>query len=141
MDLRGAVSLESEGTLSQLHERVAFLLQEYNPELELQYIPRLERSTEEEKRKPFRVVHHSSTGDYIMGHFAESEVNHTLIAHIWKNDGRRRDVLADLETEEAAKEALLMREALDKHEEREDFAKTLLRSPLHTFKHNGKTYT
>lgn len=136
---RGAVLLDNAGTLSQTHERVARLLKDYNPELELQYIPEKDRGAFD--AKPFRVVHNSANGVYIIGHFAAKDVNETLVAHVFKHDRKNTDVLSDLEAEEAAREALLMREALDRHEEREDFGRSLLKSPLHTYRHNGKKYT
>lgn len=141
MITRGAVLLDNAGTLSETHERVAFLLKEYNPELELQYIPEQDRSAFD--AKPFRVVHNSPTkGVYIIGHFKADEVNHNLIAHIFKHDlGKNRNVLTELEAEEHARELMLMREALDRAEEKEDFAKHLIKSPLHTYRHNGKKYS
>lgn len=140
INLRGAVLLNQGGDMSETHERVARLLKEYNPELELQYIPEQDRTSFD--AKPFRVIHNSPRfGVYIIGHFAAKDVNETLIAHVFKHDRKNRDVLSDLEDDERAKEALLMRAALDKAEEREDFAKHLIKSPLHTYRHNGKKYS
>jgi hypothetical protein len=140
MIAQGAVLLDNAGTLSQTHERVARLLKDYNPDLELQYIPEHDRTAFD--AKPFRVVHNSPNGVYIIGHFAAKDVNHTLVAHVFKHDiARNGNFLNDLEAEEKAREALILREALDKHEEREDFAKHLIKSPLHTYRHNGKKYS
>lgn len=136
MITRGAVLLDNAGTLAQTHERVAALLKEYNPELELQYVPKAERTAFD--AKPFRVVHNSPNGAYVIGYFAEKDVNHNLIAYIWKHDRRNADILTELEIEENARQALLMREQLDKMEEAQDVAKTILRSPLHTFRHKGR---
>lgn len=136
MITRGAVLLDNAGTLAQTHERVAVLLKEYNPELELQYVPEHDRDAF--TAKPFRVVHNSPQGAYVVGYFAEKDVNHNLIAYIWKHDRRNRDVLTDLEIEENAKQALLMREQLDKMEEAKDIAKTIIKSPLHTYRHKGR---
>lgn len=141
MITRGAVLLDNAGTLSATHERVACLLKDYNPELELQYIPEHDRTAFDSK--PFRVVHNSPTkGVYIIGHFRVDQVNETLIAHIFKHDlGKNRNFMTELEAEERAREAMLMREALDKYEEKEDFAKHLIKSPKHTYRHNGKKYS
>lgn len=141
MITRGAVLLDNKAKLSETHERVACLLKEYNPELELQYIPEHDRTAFDSK--PFRVIHNSPVkGVYIIGHFRADEVNHTLIAHIFKHDlGKNRNFITEMEAEERAKEALLMREALDKYEEKEDFAKHLIKSRKHVYKHNGKKYS
>jgi hypothetical protein len=140
MHTRGAVLLGQAGTLSQDHERVAQLLKDYNPELELQYIPENERSAFD--AKPFRVVHNSPKfGVYVIGNFAVDEVNEKLVSFVFKHDAKNRDVLSDLEAEEAAREALRLRKILDEHEERQDFGKSLIQSPLHTYRHAGKKYT
>lgn len=130
VSLRGAVLLDNAGTLAQTHERVARLLKDYNPELDLQYIPEKDRTPFD---KPFRVVHHSSRGDYVIGYFAEKDVNHNLVAHVFKHDRRNTDILKDLEAEEAAKQALLMKEQMDKMDEAREMAQTIIRSPLHTY--------
>lgn len=139
MQTTGAVLLHGTGNLSDLHERVARLLKDYNPELELQYIPEKDRSSFD--ARPFRVVHNSpSLGTYVVGYFKADEVNETLIAHIFMHDGRNRDVLTDLEAKEAARDALLMREQLDKHDERLEIAQAMVRTRKSTFKHNGKVH-
>jgi hypothetical protein len=140
VNLRGAVLLERGGDMSETQERVARMLKEYNAELELQYIPEQDRGAFD--AKPFRVVHNSPRfGTYIVGHFAAKDVNETLIAHVFKHDRKNRNVLTDLEDDERAREAILMRAALDKQEEREDLAHSILKSPKHTYRHNGKKYT
>lgn len=138
MHTRGAVLLDSQASLSATHERVARLLKDYNPDLDLQYIPEKDRGAFD--AKPFRVVHHAANGEYVVGYFAAKDVNATLIAHIFKHDKRNRNVLSDLEADEAAREALLAREALDKHEERMDFARSIIKSKKHSYRHNGVTY-
>ena len=140
VSLRGAVLLDRGGDMSKTHERVARMLKEYNPELELQYIPEQDRGAFD--AKPFRVIHNSPRfGVYIVGHFAAKDVNETLIAHIFKHDRKNRSVITDLEDDERAREAMLMRAALDKHEERLDLAHSILRSKKNVYRHNGKKYT
>ena len=137
LNLRGAVVLDNPNS-SQVHERVAQILKDYNPDLELQYIPEGQRTSFE---KPFRVVHRPvGQPEYVIGYFETNQVNHNLIAHIFKHDTRNRNVLNDLEAEEKAKEALMMREALDKAEERMEVTRSIIRSPKSTYKYNGKVY-
>jgi hypothetical protein len=134
----GAVLLHGTGDLSALHSRVAELLQDYNPELELQYIPENDRSSFD--ARPFRVVHNSPNGAYVVGYFRQDEVNEKLIAHIFKHDRKNRDILTDLEDEEAAREALLMREQLDKQEEAREIAQSMIKSKKDSYRINGRTY-
>ena len=136
METTGAVLLHGTGDLSVLHERIARLLKDYNPELELQYIPENDRNS---FQPPFRVVHNSAQGTYVVGYFKESEVNEKLIAHIFKHDRKNRDILSDLEAEEAARDALLLRERLDAMEEAREIGKFLVGTRKSQVRHNGKT--
>lgn len=137
MDTSGAVLLHGTGDLSVLHERIARLVKDYNPELELQYIPEAERGAFD--ARPFRVIHNSSRGTYVVGYFKQDEVNEKLIAYLFKHDGRNRNVLSDLEAEEAARDALLLREKLDAMEEARAIGKAMISTRKSTYRHNGKT--
>jgi hypothetical protein len=138
MDTTGAVLLHGTGDLSVLHSRVAQLLQDYNPELELQYIPENDRGAFD--ARPFRVVHNSVNGVYVVGYFKEDEVNEKLIGHIFKHDRKNRNILTDLEAEEAARDALLLRERLDAQEEARAIAQSMINSKKDSYRINGRTY-
>ena len=137
LNTTGAVLLHGTGDLSVTHSRVAELLQDYNPELELQYIPEQDRGAFD--ARPFRVIHKSVNGTYVVGYFKEDEVNEKLIAHIFKHDRKNRNILTDLEDEEAARDALLLREKLDAQEEARAIAESMIKSKKSTYRHNGKT--
>jgi hypothetical protein len=64
-----------------------------------------------------------------------------ILARIITNDTQRFDVLSRLETMDRAQKLLETKEELEIAEANKDFAATILKSPLHTFKHNGRTYT
>lgn len=137
MQTTGAVLLHGTGDLSVLHERIARMVKDYNPELELQYIPEHDRGAFD--ARPFRVVHNSPQGTYVVGYFKQDEVNEKLIAHLFKHDRKNRDILSDLEAEEAARDALLLRERLDAMEEAREIGKFLINTPKSQVRHNGKT--
>lgn len=72
-----------------------------------------------------------------------SEVDHTLVGRIIQADYARhgKGSLADqLEAQEAAKRLLDQLKYEEQLAEAAEFAKTVLKSPLHTFKHKGKVY-
>lgn len=126
------------GALSAKHERIAEIIQDYDPNLELAWIPPDERTAFD--RAPFAIIHNSPKGRYIVGYFREDQMNHQIIAHLFKINNANRNVLTDLEAEEAAIKALEYKTLMDEQAEREDFAKHLIKTRKHRYHHNGKVY-
>lgn len=132
--------LSEHGALPAHYERIAEIIQDFNPDMELAWIPPEERNAFD--IKPFAIRHNPPNApSYIVGFFSEEEMDHRIIAHLFSIDTTRNDVLGNLEREEAAKRALQMKEQIERDEMRKDFAKSLLKSRKHTYRHNGKKYT
>lgn len=126
------------GALSAKHMRIAEIIQDYDPSLELAWIPPQDRTAFD--AEPFAIFHNGPHGRYLIGTFPESKMNHEIIAHLWGINNQNGSVLDKLELEEKAKEAIRLREIMDEQAEREDFAKSLIKSRLHRYRHNGKVY-
>jgi hypothetical protein len=128
-----------QGVLSAKHERIAEIIRDYDPNLELAWIPPDSRTAFD--REPFAIIHNNPQGGrYVVGYFREDQMNHQIIAHLFKINNANRNVLTDLEAEEAAHKALEYKTLMDEQAEREEFAKSLIKTRKHRYRHNGKVY-
>lgn len=124
--------------ISERISRIAEIIQDYDPTMELVWIPPENRDG---FHKPFAVRHNPlDAAPYIAFFLDEDEVDHRVIARIWENDTRKNDVKTHLENMERAAELVRLKERMDKEEERKDFVTSVISSPLHTYRHNGKVY-
>lgn len=128
--------------VSAKHQRIAEIIQDYNPELSLMWIPPDKRS--EEDAKPFAVVHTKSDGSqYALFYLREEDLNEDVLAAIFYMDMSKhspRSLELELEAQERARQIYEAKEREERMGEKREFAKFMLKTPLHTFKHNGKKY-
>lgn len=130
--------------LSAEHQRVAEVIKDYDPNLELVWIPPEGRTEEEDRRKPFGLVHRQPDGHtYLIFTLSEAEVNHTLLARIFEADMHKHDPTRTINKIELNEQAMRLMQAKKIEEQKQEymeFAHALLKSPLHTYRHNGKVY-
>lgn len=125
--------------VSANHNRIAQLIKEYDPKLELVWIPPENRSPRDEK--VFAVRHTNSDGkSYIMFHIKESEMDHRVLAKIYEADLTRHDVEAKMDAHNKAVQDLRNRELADRAAERQDLVRAIVGNNKSTFRHNGKVY-
>ena len=125
--------------LSDQHTRIAEIIQDYNPELELAWIPPSDRTAFD--AKPFAIIHNQPDGlRYVVGTFSEAEMDHRIIAHLFKHDVRHNDVHAMVEAENNAKEVLRLKEIQDEHEDRLAMGKAMVKTRKSVWRHGGKKY-
>ena len=141
IDLSGVHLLSNDGALSAKHERVAQIIKDYDPNLELVYIPKVDRTTEKDHKEPFAVVHTHQGYRYVVMTCREDEVDERLVARLFKHNIDENDVLGALEAEEAAKRLMEYQARMDEMEMKRDFAKSLIKSKKHYYRHNGRTYS
>lgn len=122
---------------SEQHRYIAEIVADYSPDLRLCFIPDSDRLVGQEK---WAVLFKPGTPEqYVV--LTAKDCDQRILERLWLADTHKHDVLKQIEVAEAAAEALKMRAWLDKHHEAMDVAETIWKSPLHTFKHNGVTYT
>jgi len=143
MDLSGAHVLDDTGHfVSEEHRHVAEIISEYEPTLSVVWIPPDKRSGNEEF--PFAILHTPDDGrqPYIVRKVRHAEMNANLIAWLWMNDQARegKDAYNRLKAIDDALEALKLKKQTDAREEANEIAKTIIASPLNTYKHDGKVY-
>lgn len=115
-------------------QRVAEVINDWNPDLRLVYIPQNER-TVEDGGKCFGVAHFpDGKQPYLVMFCDESEVNHTLIARLWNMDQTRMDVVQYLDTVNAAAEAVELKRKMEAEAEMHDQALHVLKSPLNKYR-------
>jgi len=122
--------------ISEEHRRIAEIINDYNPDLYLTWIPPDKRDLDE--TEPFAIIHMApGKPQYVVRRCKDSEVDVRLLQWLWSNDTTKHDVLSQLEAFEAAQRALKLKEQLEKEEAANDVASAIVRSPLNTFRHNG----
>lgn len=121
--------------VSAKHQRVAEIINEWNPDLWLCFIPPENRRPEDVE--PFAVVHRPANGmEYIVLTCKEEDVDERLIAKLWASDRTRsgNDVNDYLDKVEAAREALELKEKIERFEEAHDRARSMFHSPKHYYR-------
>jgi hypothetical protein len=129
--------------LSQEHQRIAELINDYDPDLYLVWIPPEDRDTEDARDLPFAIRHcPENAAPYIARRMKESEVDERLIAWLFQNDAQRSggDPVGRIEAEIRAKEAVKLKAQVDEMMENHELAASIMASPLNTYKHNGVKY-
>jgi hypothetical protein len=134
---------ESGRLLSQEHQRVAEIINDYDPDLHLVWIPPEDRITEDDLDRPFAIQHTPpNLKPHMIRKLRESEVNHKIIAWLWQNDQQRagKDPVGRIEAERMAEEAVKLRIQYDQMMEKHELSASILASPLNTYKHEGVEY-
>jgi len=125
---------ESGQWISEKQRRVNEILKDYDPYLELQWIPPGERGHQD---YAFRVVDNRAK-PYVVC-FAH-EADERLLAQVFGADQTRGNSLSYLEKYNAAREALQLKEAMEKNHEANELAYSILHSNKFHYKHNGVDY-
>jgi hypothetical protein len=134
---------ETNSFVNTKHQQLAEVLQDYNPELALMWVPPKDReAADDTDRKPYAILHTRLDGNqYIVMYLSEIEMENTqnVLARIFAADMSKHDnQLAIIEAAEAARNLLAAKADMDLREEQADMARSMLKSPLHTYKLNGK---
>lgn len=115
-------------------ERLARNIQDYDPALELRWIPPEHRTRED--KKPYCIVDtHTET---VVLHASELDTPADILTRLYLADNDNGSVLDRIEAHNLAVQNLKMAEWLDEREEMREQAKFLLFTPLHYVKFNGK---
>ena len=123
--------------VSREHQRIAEIIQDYDPTLRLVFIPPADRNQNDPTEKPFAVAHFPEDAAPYIAFFAE-ECDHRILERLFSNDLTKTDVKSALEAAEAAQQAIKLKKELEEEEMRQDMAQSMIRSPLHSYRHNGK---
>lgn len=127
--------------LSADHARIAQIIHDYDPRLELAYIPPNMRGPED--THPYAVIYNNpQTGnrDLVM-RLRETEVDHRVLARLWEADSSNGTQLIDkLDAEDAARRAIEMQKRMDEEAEAREMAAWMIKAPVGA-KINGRRLT
>lgn len=135
MDLNFDVHVPAEdgSFVSETHARIAEILQDYDPTIHLAWIPPANRSPGD---MPFAVVKTEENGRRYVICYSDT-CDERLLARVWSMDSSKHDIGAMLDANRAAYEALQLKKEQDRLDEANEMAASILKSPLHTYRHNG----
>lgn len=122
--------------VSEQFAQIAEIVHDYDEHLELAWIPPENRT---DKTPPYAIVETNGEGKRsIVFTVEEADLNHTILARLFRGDTHKNNVIANIEADEVARKALEMKKQMERAEERMDFVKSVVGSPLHSYRHNGR---
>lgn len=130
------------GWVNDSYERVAIFVKEYDPELELGWIPPANREPDD---LPFCIIHNHPNGTrQVISYWSEAQINiDTIGLWLMENDFNKNNPNEIFDRIQAAQLAHKLAEAKEIEDEaaaKWEWGISLLKSPLHWYKHDGKTY-
>lgn len=124
---------ENGNFISENQRRIGQILSEYDPNLQLQWIPPVNRGPDD---YPFRVVDFSPGRPPYVVCFAH-ECDERLLAKVFQSDGTKNNVLNYLDAHNAAVEAVRLKKMKEQRMEDHEFAMSVLRHKKINYIHNG----
>jgi hypothetical protein len=143
MDMNNTLIVADDGSwVNSKHERLASIIQDYDSEMFLVWIPYNMR--EAIQGPPYAILHRPrDRKEYIVFTITEEEMDRPdeILAKLFRGDlTKNPNILADLDARNAAQEAIRLKEKMDAAEMRQDLVASIVGSHKHTFKHNGKVF-
>lgn len=114
------IPTESGHWVSEHYERLARVVQDYDPQFELFWIPPEHRITPEERKNCYAIVEHSPLGDVVAFHASELDTPESILERLFMSDNKHGNVLDRIDAHNAAIKAMQMKEELDQREEAMD---------------------
>lgn len=136
------VATEEGRFVSQKWMFLAEMLQDYNPSLELRWIPTEKRAIED-RDKPYMVVHKDKQGrNYIVLYASELDQPEEVMTRIIQSDMKHGNVLDRMEIRNNVQKLFDMRKKEEELAEQEEFATWLVKTnkvnPTFRDKHTGE---
>jgi hypothetical protein len=131
------VPAEDGSFISEKTARIAELIKDYDHRLELRWIPPNRRQPGEPE---FAIIETTESGQEFVAFLVQSEdyVDERLLGRIYAADNKDKSVGAEAEAHNRAVRDVIKKEKQDQDEMAKDLALSMLKSPYHTYRHNGK---
>lgn len=135
------VPTETGHWVNENYARLSEIINEYDPNLQLAWIPPEHRTVSD--TKPYAVVHTNPANgkQYTMFFLTEDEMTRPdiILSRVFNGDIKNgADPLARLEAEERGKQLMELKAKMEEAEERQEFIASVVGSHKHYFKHNGR---
>jgi len=118
------IPTEDNRWVSEHYERLARVVQDYDPQFELRWIPPEARTDPEDRKKPY-VIWDTVTNHPVF-YASELDTPEDILTRLFMGDNSKGDVLKKIDAHNAAIKAMEMKEQLDLAEERKDYAAFLI---------------
>lgn len=105
-------------------ERLARIIKDYDPYLELKWIPPGQRESEQDKKNPYCIV--DTRSDYVVMLASDRDTPESILERLFLADNTQGNVLDRVEARNAAAEAFKLLEKMDEEEEKKEFAAFLI---------------
>lgn len=122
--------------VSEEFERLARIIQDYDQDLELRWIPPEHRTRDD--KSPYCVFDTRVQQPVFFA--TELDTPESILARLFDSDNKQGNVLTRLEKQEAATKAMQLKAQADEWEDMHDQANFFKNSHLHTLKFNGKKF-
>lgn len=106
--------------VSEHYERLARVVQDYDPQFELFWIPPDKRNNPEDIKNCYAIIEHSPVGDVVVFHANELDTPESILERLFLSDNKHGNVLERIDAHNNAIKAMQMKEQLDINEERMD---------------------
>jgi hypothetical protein len=131
------VPAEDGHWVNEKFARISEIINDFDPRLQLVWIPPENRNPTDVK--PYGILHTADDGlQKMVMLIKEEELDERVLQQLFLNDTSRHDVLATMEAREIAEALVRNKEKMEKAAERQEFISSVVKSPMHSFKHKGR---
>lgn len=119
--------------ISHKHQVIAELVQGYNPELSVSWIPHGDR-TPADKGKEFAIIHTRPDGyQYVVMYVAENYMDERVLGRLYDMDSKNTDHAKRMEFMDQVGQAARLKEELNRREAAMEMVVDVMKSPKHTY--------
>lgn len=129
---------EVDRWISAEFSRLAEIVQDYDPNLELRWIPPEARTDPEDRANPYCIWDKRTNTPVMFASEQNSPVE--ILQALFMADNQRVNVLDSMISHNAAMEAFRMKEELEKAEEMREFSAFVLKNEKSVWRHNGRKF-
>lgn len=126
--------------ISERVSRIVEAINDYDPSIDVQWVPPDQRELGD---PTFRLMETRPNGQRFIMFYVQDEnaFDESVLARIFQSDATKNKLtLSSIDANNDAIRAVKLKKQMEELEEAGDFLATALKSPLHTFRHEGKRY-
>lgn len=124
-----------EEWISAEFQRLSEIIEDYDPYLELQFIPPEKRETLLDKKQCYRIVDTRNKKIVLFANELDTPVD--ILTRLWDMDSNRGNVLKRVNARNAAVQAFKLKEQIDAREAAKDFAGWVFKNEKNVWIHEG----
>lgn len=126
------IATEEGGWVDENFARLAEIVKDYDPYLELRWIPPGQRDSDADKKNPYCII--DTRSNYIVMFASERDTPQSILARLFTADNKHGSVLDRIDAENAAAEVLRLKAQIDDEEMKKDFVAWITGSNLNYYK-------